>query len=385
MASPGDVDARGDAALRRVPLRRGPRHDVDRAAPQAVPRAGRQVQPRPRRRALGDPAPRDRVQRSGAAGRDGAGWPRRSGVPGGDPAAALWDLAVASNVPTRLADLAGHDGLLKRDDLPGAAHAAAERSPSTPVRSTRPICSAYSNVPTKENDHDAPKRSSSMQCARRSAGSAGHWPGFAPTICWPARCVPSSIAHRRSTRHRSTRSTPATPTAPAKTTATSAAWRCCWPACRPRSRRRPSTGCVAAASRRSSAASRTVAVGDADITIACGVESMTRAPWVMLKPSKAYPTTHEQLWNSALGWRMINPKMPGEWTISLGEGAEVLGRQVLDLTRRAGRVRHALAPERRGRVGGRPLRRRGRAGPRCSRWSATSASARIRRWSRWPS
>jgi acetyl-CoA acetyltransferase family protein len=71
-------------------------------------------------------------------------------------------------------------------------------------------------------------------------------------------------------------------------------------------------------------ASRTVAAGDADITIACGVESMTRAPWVMLKPAKAFPTTHEQLWNSALGWRMVNPKMPGEWTISLGEGAEVL-------------------------------------------------------------
>ena len=71
-------------------------------------------------------------------------------------------------------------------------------------------------------------------------------------------------------------------------------------------------------------ASRTVAVGDADITIACGVESMTRAPWVVLKPAKGYPTTHEQMWNSALGWRMVNPKMPGEWTISLGEGAEVL-------------------------------------------------------------
>ena len=71
-------------------------------------------------------------------------------------------------------------------------------------------------------------------------------------------------------------------------------------------------------------ASRTVEVGDADITVACGVESMTRAPWVVLKPSKAYPTTHEQMWNSALGWRMTNPKMPAEWTISLGEGAEVL-------------------------------------------------------------
>ena len=71
-------------------------------------------------------------------------------------------------------------------------------------------------------------------------------------------------------------------------------------------------------------ASRTVAVGDADITIACGVESMTRAPWVVLKPAKAFPTTHEQMWNSALGWRMVNPTMPAEWTISLGEGAEVL-------------------------------------------------------------
>ncbi len=71
-------------------------------------------------------------------------------------------------------------------------------------------------------------------------------------------------------------------------------------------------------------ASRAVAAGDIDVAIAGGVESMTRAPWVMLKPSKAFPTTHEQLWNSALGWRMVNPKMPGEWTISLGEGAEVL-------------------------------------------------------------
>ncbi len=48
------------------------------------------------------------------------------GVPGGDPAAALWELAVASSVPTRLADLRGDDGLLQREDLPGAAHAAAE-------------------------------------------------------------------------------------------------------------------------------------------------------------------------------------------------------------------------------------------------------------------
>ncbi len=71
-------------------------------------------------------------------------------------------------------------------------------------------------------------------------------------------------------------------------------------------------------------ASRAVAVGDADLIIAGGVESMTRAPWVLPKPSRAFPRTHEQLWNSALGWRMINPTMPKEWTVALGEGAEIL-------------------------------------------------------------
>ena len=71
-------------------------------------------------------------------------------------------------------------------------------------------------------------------------------------------------------------------------------------------------------------ASRAVAVGEADLIIAGGVESMTRAPWVLPKPSRAFPTTHEQVWNSALGWRMVNPKMPSQWTVALGEGAEIL-------------------------------------------------------------
>lgn len=74
-------------------------------------------------------------------------------------------------------------------------------------------------------------------------------------------------------------------------------------------------------------ASRAIAVGDLDVAIAGGVESMTRAPWVVQKPSKAFPTSHEQLWNSALGWRMINPNMPAEWTVSLGEGAEILAEK----------------------------------------------------------
>jgi acetyl-CoA acetyltransferase family protein len=71
-------------------------------------------------------------------------------------------------------------------------------------------------------------------------------------------------------------------------------------------------------------ASRAVEVGDASIAIAAGVESMTRAPWVLQKPSKAYPTGHEQLWSTTLGWRMVNPQMPVEWTVSLGEATEIL-------------------------------------------------------------
>ena len=79
-------------------------------------------------------------------------------------------------------------------------------------------------------------------------------------------------------------------------------------------------------------ASRAVAVGEADLLIAGGVESMTRAPWVMLKPARAFPTTHEQMWNSALGWRMVNPNMPKQWTVALGEGAEILADE-FDISR----------------------------------------------------
>ncbi len=59
------------------------------------------------------------------------------GVAGHDPAGALWDLAVASNVPTRLADLKGRDGLLQREQLPGAADAAAAEITVNPRPVTR--------------------------------------------------------------------------------------------------------------------------------------------------------------------------------------------------------------------------------------------------------
>jgi acetyl-CoA acetyltransferase family protein len=72
------------------------------------------------------------------------------------------------------------------------------------------------------------------------------------------------------------------------------------------------------------AASRAVEVGDASLVLAGGVESMTRAPWVLLKPERPFPRGHETLHSSTLGWRMVNPAMPERWTVSLGEIAEIL-------------------------------------------------------------
>ncbi len=72
------------------------------------------------------------------------------------------------------------------------------------------------------------------------------------------------------------------------------------------------------------AASRMVETGDVRIVVAGGVESMTRAPWVVAKPSKAFPAADGTLVSSTLGWRFVNPAMPAEWTVSLGEANEQL-------------------------------------------------------------
>jgi len=71
-------------------------------------------------------------------------------------------------------------------------------------------------------------------------------------------------------------------------------------------------------------ASRAIETGDASLIVAGGVESMSRAPWVLLKPERGYPRGHEELHSTTLGWRMVNPRMPERWTISLGESAEHL-------------------------------------------------------------
>lgn len=68
---------------------------------------------------------------------------------------------------------------------------------------------------------------------------------------------------------------------------------------------------------------RAIESGDAEIILAGGVESMSRAPFVVEKSARAYPATGDQtMWNTAIGWRMTNPALPTPWTISNGQAAE---------------------------------------------------------------
>jgi acetyl-CoA acyltransferase len=74
-------------------------------------------------------------------------------------------------------------------------------------------------------------------------------------------------------------------------------------------------------------ASRLVESGDASVVVAGGVESMTRAPWVLPKPSRAFPAGNAELASTTLGWRLVNDRMPREWTTSLGECNERLAER----------------------------------------------------------
>jgi len=70
--------------------------------------------------------------------------------------------------------------------------------------------------------------------------------------------------------------------------------------------------------------SRMIETGDAEVVLTGGVESMTRAPWVLPKPSRAFPAGNVEAVSTTLGWRLVNPDMPAEWTVSLGEANEQL-------------------------------------------------------------
>ncbi|TGB02135.1 thiolase family protein [Streptomyces sp. MZ04] len=71
-------------------------------------------------------------------------------------------------------------------------------------------------------------------------------------------------------------------------------------------------------------AARAIALGDASIAVAGGVESMTRAPYVLPKSDRPFPAGHTELYSTTLGWRMVNPKMEPQWTVPLGESAELI-------------------------------------------------------------
>ena len=69
-------------------------------------------------------------------------------------------------------------------------------------------------------------------------------------------------------------------------------------------------------------ASHAIRAGEGDLFLAGGVESMTRAPYVMLKKGRGWDRTPPTVADSTVGWRFVNPRMNAAWTISLGETAE---------------------------------------------------------------
>jgi 3-oxoadipyl-CoA thiolase len=71
-----------------------------------------------------------------------------------------------------------------------------------------------------------------------------------------------------------------------------------------------------------SSAVHAIASGDAESIVAGGVESMSRAPFVLLKPEEAYARGAPAIADTVLGWRFINPRFPEHYTIALGETAE---------------------------------------------------------------
>ena len=75
-------------------------------------------------------------------------------------------------------------------------------------------------------------------------------------------------------------------------------------------------------------AARSVMLGEADVYIGGGVESMSRAPWAVPKPERAFPTGNTTMYDTTLGWRFVNPRMEQmDHTDSLGMTAENLAQE----------------------------------------------------------
>ena len=76
-------------------------------------------------------------------------------------------------------------------------------------------------------------------------------------------------------------------------------------------------------------AAKSILVGEADIYIGSGVESMSRAPWSMPKPARGYPVGNPKIYDTTVGWRYENPKMNAMYPIvSLGVTAENIAEEM---------------------------------------------------------
>jgi acetyl-CoA acetyltransferase family protein len=76
-------------------------------------------------------------------------------------------------------------------------------------------------------------------------------------------------------------------------------------------------------------AAKAIMVGEGDVFVAGGVESMSRAPWAMGKPERPQPVGHPKMWDTTVGWRFNNPKLDALYPIvSLGETAENIAEEM---------------------------------------------------------
>ena len=138
-------------------------------------------------------------------------------------------------------------------------------------------------------------------------------------------------------------------------------------------------------------AAHAIQVGDGDVFIGGGVESMTRAPYVMAKPEAAWDRGRRELQDTTLGWRFVNPRLAAaHYPYSMGETAENVAERwsvdrerqdafALDSQRKAvggDRGRPVRRPDRAGR--GAPAE--GRAGRRDPRRAPRARTRRPRRW-----
>jgi len=74
-------------------------------------------------------------------------------------------------------------------------------------------------------------------------------------------------------------------------------------------------------------AAQAIKAGEGETFIAGGVENMTRAPYVTLKSGEPWSRKAPETADTTVGWRFTNPRLKKEWTISLGETAEVVAQQ----------------------------------------------------------